>query len=511
MYERSITAMASAVACALVVSCQGPASPTSTPRPGSGSNEADERDVVRTTKTGRVTYTYRAAKLTQLVYALDCLAEVETCSQPQFAEDWKHAGWSADDTAALATWRAVRGRYHGEIVDEQRHAASRLPIAYHPRDVGTALRVAGFGARDLDDMAARLSLFIGAAEVAQVRGVLDRFAARANERWRATRSTLVGSLGDYVALGERADIQALLEQIATFYAIGDGGAHQTFDLVLRPAGDGSTSAQQLGELAVVEVVAGETASDRYPVIAHEMFHAWFGASPIASQVALVDRFIATGDPLVGPAWGLLDEVLATALGNGLVARLVDRADYEGRLAKANGFYNDPFIDKVAKALLPALEKRLAAKGSVFDDGFVADYLAAVHVAFPDGMPPLAYLRPLFVPGGGDHATALIELANAGYVESYGDLDEARASASRLQHWGTAIFSTKAELVRVAPFVPASVLAAAKREAAAAFVFAWRRAPVGTVFLFVGDTASMPRLVAEFAALPAPLREGVILR
>lgn len=468
-------------------------------------------DVTRTTTSGAVTYTYRASRMTYLVYAIDCLAELIACSKPEVAAEWKTA-WSAADDAALATWRALRQRYSGEITDGERQPTAVLPVAYHPRDIGSAIRIAAFGARDVDDAASRLSLFLGAAEVVQARAVLARFSARADERWRAGRAALATSLGDYVALGERAEVQALLAQIARFYAIGDRGAHQTFDLVLRPPGTGPTSAQQLGELAIVEVVRGEPASSRYPVIAHEMFHAWFGASPIEAQDALVARFLATKDPLVGPAWGLLDEVLATALGNGLVARLVDRADYERRLAKDLGFYNDPFIDKVAKALLPALEKRLAGGGSVFDAGFVADYLAAVHAAFPSGMPPSAYLRPLFVAAPGPGSDTLIERSNAGYVESYDDLAESAAHAARLAHWGTALFSAKADLDRLSPFLPRAALAAAKREKASSFVFVQTHAPVGTVFLFVGATpADYARLVDALFALPAPLREGVILR
>lgn len=490
-------------------SCEGSAAASGA---GSAAETTRDDDVVRTIRSGAVTYTYRASRMTYLAYALDCLAEIIPCSGPQLAGDWKQRGWSTEDDAALAEWAKLRRRYWGNIVDQERQPRSMLPVPYHPRDVGTAIRIASFAARDVDDAASRLSLFLGAAEVAQARAVLSRFAPRADEKWRATREEVVASLDDYVALGERADVQALLGQIATFFAIGDAGAHQTFDLVLRPPGKGPTSAQQLGELAVVEVVAGESAANRYSVIAHEMFHAWFGASPIETQTKLVDRLIATGDPLAGPAAGLLDEVVATALGNGLVARLVDAKDYERRLAMDNGFYNDPLIDKVAKALLPALEKRLASGGTIFDEGFVTEYVAAVHSAFPDGMPPIAYLRPLFVPLGGPSASELIQKANAGYVESYDNLEEATDSARRLAHWGTAIFSPEAQLDRLTAFVPASVIQAAKREAASHFVYAWKRKPVGVVFLFVGDdTIELSRLVTQFAALPAPLQEGVILR
>lgn len=501
------------LACLLACGCQGGSSGSareSSSAPTASATPA--ADVVRTRTAGPITYTYRASRMTHLVYAVDCLSGLAACSAPQFADAWKKSDWSEDDDKALVAWSALHRRYTGEIVDQERQAQSPLPLPAHARDIGTALRVSCLGARDLDDVAARLSLFLGSAEVAQARTILERFAPRADQQWRAARTAVSMSLAEYVALGERSDLQALLGQIAAFYVIGENGAHQTFDLVLRPPGAGTTSAQQLGELAVVEVVAGETATDRYPVIAHEMFHAWFAAAPIASQTALVDRFVATGDPLVGPAWGLLDEVLATALGNGLVAKLVDPADYARRIPIEEGLYNDPFIDKVAKALLPALEKRIAARGTVFDEAFVGEYLAAVHAAFPDGLPPRTYLRPLFIPVGAASAGTLIEQSSANHIEAYDRLDESAVLVPDRVAWGTAIFTPRRDLDRMSALVPALALAAAKREPATAFVYAFARRPVGTGFLFVADdAAASDRLVKAFLALGAPLVEGVIVR
>jgi hypothetical protein len=493
----------------LIAGCRGEAPSPSPPPSGSAKpSPVDETaDVTRTTKTGAVTYTYRASRMTYLVYTLDCLAEIVPCSPD--ATMWSDQ--RAEDEDALRTWQELRQRYSGEISDRQRVSRAVLPIPYHDRDVGTAIRVAGFGARDTAELAVRLSLFMGAAEVASATKVVERFAPRIDAHWRSARASVVASLDDYVKLGERADVQALLGQIAAFYAIGDRGAYQTFDLVNRPDGKGSTSAQQLGELAVVEVIAGESAAGRYSVIAHEMFHAWFGASPIESQVALVDRLVATGDPIAGPAWGLFDEVLATALGNGLVARLVDRADYDKRLAQDGGFYNDPFIDKVAKALLPALEKRLANKGTVYDPEFVTEYLAAVHAAFPDGLPPVAYLRPLFIAVPGPDTNHLMDVARPGYSESFDTIEESIAEAPRLVGWGTVVFTRRADLDKLSAFVSKSALEAVKKVETKEFVYAWRRKPVGTVFLFVIDRVQAANeLVDALAKLKAPLREGVIV-
>ncbi len=203
--------------------------------------------------------------------------------------------------------------------------------------------------------------------------------------------------------------------------------------------------------------------------------------------------------------------LATALGNGLVARLIDREDHDLRANKPGG--NDPFIDPVAKALLPALEKRLASKGTVFDAELVTDYLAAVHAAFPNGMPPIAYLRPLFgvAPSQGNALRRLRHRANPGSSQTFSTLARARAAMPEVATWGVAVLATRAELAAIAPFVPAAMLATAKQQKAKSFVITQAMKPVGTRFLFVADDdAQMTALVDAFAQVPAPIKDGVIV-
>jgi hypothetical protein len=472
----------------------------------------DLADVVRANTSGAVTYTYRASKVTYLTYTLDCLAKLVTCSTQSFVDSWK-PGWTSDDDLAIAAWAGLRARYSGNIVDRTRAVDVPLPIAYHDRDLDTALRIAGFGARDIDDYSERLGAFMGANERTEARAIIERFAPRLDVKWRVAREALVASLDAYVELGNRDDVRALVASIAMFYGIGKRGAQQTFELVARPADAGARSATQLGDHAIVEVVAGERAEGRYSVIAHEMFHAWFGESPIEAQVDLAQQFVASGDPLAGPAWGLLDEVLATALGNGLVARLIDREDHDIRASRPGGFYNDPFIDPVTKALLPALEQRLASKGTVFDAGFVTEYLAAVHTAFPNGMPPIAYLRPLFgvAPSQGSALRQLRQRANPGRSRTFSTLSKAREALPEVAAWGGAILATRPELAAIAPFVPEAMLANAKKQKANAFVIVQAIDPIGARFLFVADDdKQMTALVEAFAQLPAPLKDGVIV-
>ncbi|HEY0250023.1 MAG TPA: hypothetical protein VGC41_00765, partial [Kofleriaceae bacterium] len=321
----------------------------------------------------------------------------------------------------------------------------------------------------------------------------------------AHRDELLASLDGYRVLAERDDMKALAGEVAHFFAIDPAAARQTFQLIWRPVHKSPTSAQQLGELAVVEATSGEPAAEQWPVVTHEMFHAWFSASPIAKQVELATAFIATKDPISQPAYAILDEVLATAFGNGMIARLSDQADYERRLAQPQGFYNDVLIDRVAKALLPALEKRLAAHGTIYDPDFVAEYLAAAHTAVKD-WPPSAYLRDmtfLYTPALQPAWKKLQQAVNASYSD--GDVLGPSAIANAQKHpgWGGVVLVSKKELDQLAPLVTKPQLAALKKQTAPAFVLAAHRQPVGALFVFVApDADQMAALVDRFMKQPS---------
>ncbi|MFT3697503.1 MAG: hypothetical protein QM831_30450 [Kofleriaceae bacterium] len=460
-------------------------------------------DVVKTATIGGIPMEFRAGRMANVLQQIDCLADLVVCSSPAFASIWQ---LDANDKRALLDWHELRSHYSGTIEEGLLpEPEPLLPLAYHPRDIESAIRIAGFTSRDPEDYYSRLSIFMTAADVQIARGVVEHFIGRADAMWAQHRTELVTSLDGYRTLAARDDMKALAADIAHFYGIDPKESHQTFELIWRPVHKSPTSAQQLVEVSVVEATSGEPASEQWPVVNHEMFHGWFGASPIAKQVQLVNTFLgyAGADPITQPAYALLDEVLATAFGNGLVARLADKADYERRLAQPQGFYNDPHIDAIAKALLPALEKRLAAHGTVFDPDFVGDYLSAAHTAVKDWAPS-TYLRDMtFVYTPMFEKAAKKVQGNASYSDGEALGGNAIATAQKHPGWGTALFVTKKELDQLAPLLTKQQLVSAKSQKAPAFVLAAHRQPVGAVFVFVApDAEQMAALVDKFLATQA---------
>ena len=246
------------------------------------------------------------------------------------------------------------------------------------------VRLAGYGAVDENDYFSRLSLFLDASDVNAARKTLARFSPRFDRFWNARQPDLARGLDEYATLVARPDVAAILASAQIFYdpQFADG-ATETFDLIARTDHESPDSGEQLLDHSVVEVRPGEDPKHRFDVVMHELFHAWFEASPYAKQTKLVAALANSTDPLAAPAYGLLDEVLATDFGNGFIQRAVEPKEFDRRFAKPRGLYNDAAIDAVAKRMLPILETQTTAKKSVFDDDFVSTYVSVVNSVFPE--------------------------------------------------------------------------------------------------------------------------------
>ena len=112
----------------------------------------------------------------------------------------------------------------------------------------------------------------------------------------------------------------------------------------------------------------------------------------------MQAFADSKHPAAMLAWGLLNEALATALGNAIVQERLDSKEAARLLAKPRGLYAEEAVDKAAKAALPLVRAALAQGDTMSSARFVNDYIAAVGERFGDDVRPTQYLR--------DHFTAM---------------------------------------------------------------------------------------------------------
>ncbi|OYY04168.1 MAG: hypothetical protein B7Y76_02840, partial [Sphingobacteriia bacterium 35-40-5] len=105
------------------------------------------------------------------------------------------------------------------------------------------------------------------------------------------------------------------------------------------------------------------------VMLHEIFHIQFDEQPIEIKNSIQSWFLQNPSKCSNYAYLLLNEVLATAIGNGYVYEQL-----HGNLDKGE-WYNLPYINQLAKEVYPLVATYLK-EGKSIDKAFVDNYIKA---------------------------------------------------------------------------------------------------------------------------------------
>ena len=329
------------------------------------------------------TFELRSDEVMNLVYQLECLPTGDECP---FQALWrKELGWTAADDEALERRRRIRERYGGFVtIDESLDDAPLMFDAPRMIDLSKKLLIAAAGARDLDDYRARLELVILPADAAELAATAQRFLPRfrvffARQRPRLRR--YASALGPFFA---DARIRTLVARAMAFYEVPPSAPRrlQVQLIALPPGWDGPTRGEQMELLSTVEIKHASTAptaeqiATRGGITLHEAFHYFYGSAPGERARALAAAFAAAEDPAGPSAYNLLNEGLATALG------ALARMTFLGTPPTTAGsdWYRDVPISSAAKAVFPFLQERLANGQSLYQPGFVPEYVRLLRAA-----------------------------------------------------------------------------------------------------------------------------------
>ena len=465
----------------------------------------------------RIDFQFRTSEISNLVYELDCLASTIHCSRGVFVDQWKKLGWSKADDDALAVWGKTSSSYVRSI-DVGDDASETLPaLPDEPRDLQLEdkLRLAAFGATDPTSYRSRLALVVTPVDAERLAGIVELLLPRFHPFWAAQHARLEQQARELGALLHRPALAELCARAAHFYGAAVPSPYTiAVNLVALPKNETHHSkGTQLERDAVIETEEGEHAEDRVGVVLHELFHHFYTLSTAQARDGLVTRFAQSPDAAALVTYGVLNEALTTALGNGLVERALRTAEsYRAYLGKTRSFYDDAAIDLVAKGILPALEKRLATSGTLYDDDFVAEYVGLAHRSLgPVADRPAEGLRTMVAalldPSALEAFHRLRDRLGGGSVWScVGNdarcrqrlTDHAQASGvvfipatwvpAQLEAWAPLL--GRAELSRIA----------ARAKVGTPFVAAVHRTPKSTVYVFVASTPqAFSALVDRFLA------------
>jgi hypothetical protein len=251
--------------------------------------------------------------------------------------------------------------------------------------LSTKLRMAGLQAATVDAYAESLDLVVTDDDRATLAAVVRHFEPRFESWWRREATPHGTPFAHRIeTLMSDPRVSAQLSAFARFYEASLSASDTLhFTLLYRPTlVPERQHGEQAGRYALVEFTSDEQPEDRMDVVVHKLCHYLIRRAPAPHARELYNTFLTSRDTNAIAAYNLLDETLATAFGNGMIARaLRPSASFATLLGTPRSLYYDETIDRSAKALLPWLDEWLASRRTLYDPAFVPEYLAHLHQEF----------------------------------------------------------------------------------------------------------------------------------
>jgi hypothetical protein len=345
----------------------------------------------------------RYTPVANFAYQLDCVSKLlySCAGRGDYEKLWRET-FNIDPakSSEVKRWRELRGDHQRIVQPNFNNVEPGWP--YTTVDPNQRVLVAGLGARDLADFQSRLALLMHDSHSAEAAAIVAKLYSSFEKWWKANPTPPgYAKAQEIMARLQRDDLQSEMRALNTLYGNPAGARREaSIHLMFRPGlvDQDHTGGQNIGVESFAEFMADENLLYRLPVIVHEYAHFVFGTTPIPQARALRNAILKEGGEIGGPAWGLLNETLATAIGNGRAQRLLVSVSAFERFAKQEGsFYNDPFIDGAGKALLPILDQMAKDGQSIHDATFAKRYVAALKATFGAKLnSPAAHLNELVV-------------------------------------------------------------------------------------------------------------------
>jgi hypothetical protein len=480
-----------------------------------------------TVSVGDFTLGVPARPFANLAYQLDCLSPA---SQIQGSCDairafWKPS-WTKEDDDALAVWTSVSQKYMASASLDVPVPPTAVPLPHGELEFDKMLRLAALLSSSSDDFRSNLRVLVPPQDAAQLVAAAEHFQPRFDAWWGEAGAPVaarfrVGLLG----LFQHGELGAIIARAARFYAAPlPRGTSVDFDLIVLPTPSSSPRGEQIVNHGVIEITADEKPEERMDVVCHELFHFFYHSRTPVQQAALANSFDASADPVAGVAYFLLDESVATALGNGVVDHAVNPTDYARRLTRDRGFYNNHAVDATAKGLLTRTAEDPSVGPALDAPGTTAAIIAAARDAVGADPRPIEYLHSHVRVADEDWWHVVMEHtareAHANNIYSREPLDGTDATSMVSSHPGLSaiVLVTRKRLAALGAYgdtIPASVRAAIGREAKRPGPFAYvaRRSRHAMLFFLVADDAEGAARVADAlfrseAPVSGVLREGV---
>jgi hypothetical protein len=465
-------------------------------------------------------FSLRSSLLSNLVYQLDCMADLLFCSKEAYQDLWKaRLNWSQEDERQLAAWKALFERYFEYQVHIERPELKNRPFrtGFYGIDIGKKIRIASLSANNLNEYRHNLELTMVSGDQRLALEVVAHFLPKFTPWWNRFGKVKVDRfIHSFARLAKKHGVLDFAEKVKTFYGADlPLPATLYFNVMFRPLWeDKHTAGEQIENHSVIEVLDDEDPNGPAGVVFHELFHYFFASMPATNYSALLTKFAAAPEVHSAASYALLNEVLATTIGNGLVQKyLIPPADFAKEFAKDKSFYNESNIDRVSKRLLSQMEDFLRTKRTINDDQFVSTYLRIVEESLgQSAMSPKNMLRNMGLISQGSELRSIRQqldrLLKPSSVRSGSpiDNDDSREPFQRfpLLSGVLLVLTRDIEVVETWQSLlksdPNKILKPLSKKYKA-FAYAFARDPKSRIYVLVGESVeSLSTLIEQFAVV-----------
>jgi hypothetical protein len=270
------------------------------------------------------------------------------------------------------------------VLDELEKAApAPRPLPYLPNDweyapafeIRPRVVAAMFGSKSPADFRRRARKLMTAAQAERIGEVLEYFGKRLHPWWVATGQPIVAKhIKDIQTEFSKSGVAATAAEVAAFLEARPESRDCYLHAVPSPEYDGDhADGTAIGNHFAVELTHKAKGSDAAWVAIHEFTHAMYQLAPRPRKDALMQQFVEAGDASGQAFYMYLNEALATA---------VEILQAERQGLTLDEPYTDPYIPRLAKAVVPILRAALAKRETLYD-GFTRPYLAAGRAELGD--------------------------------------------------------------------------------------------------------------------------------
>jgi hypothetical protein len=404
-------------------------------------------------------------------------------------------------------------------VDDELDDAPLMLDAPRAIELRKKLLLAAAGARDIASYRARLELVVTRTDAAELAAIAETFLPRFRRFFAKAGPRLRGVGREMSQYFDHPGVRRIVGQSMMFYEVPASEPRRLYiQLIALPSRwTGPTRGEQVEHLSTVEIPHGKTSMGFTGTITlHEFFHYFYGTAPARRARELAAAFAASDEPGAPEAYGLLNEGLATAISVLTRKAYLPLAEWQAELAKSGDWYRDRPISMVAKGIYRWVEERLSQGASLYEPGFVPEYVRLARTAMGRALDrPAMKLRTLLL-AAEDRALkpamdAIRLGAASGRYQSAIPLEEPHIREALLQHpqQSGVIMVRGQNLSRLRPWEP--VLGKGMVETLTslharhgALVQAVQRGPRSVLFVLVGDAPTdFEQLAARLLAAEEP--------